>query len=162
MQIPIYITGKRLFSDMDDVMQKMSLIGPNMRKIMLLLILVVCGLAVSVRAQDDDRQFRVFVGSDRLTFTEGEPVEISAVIKNADNRTLSFSVYDVNYTTFQPVVYGMDGREAETMVQYRQMNRTTQDVLQYIEPRKSVISPDEKIVKRISVSDYYKLEPGKE
>jgi hypothetical protein len=142
-------------------MQKMRLIDFNTRKILLLLVLLISGL-VSVRAQDDDRQFKVFIGSDKLTFIEGEPVEISAVIKNSDNRTLSFSVYDVNYTTFQPVVYGMDGREAETIVQYRQMNRSTQDVLQYIEPRKSVISPDEKIVKRVSVSDYYKLEPGKE
>lgn len=106
--------------------------------------------------------FRVYVNTDRLTFTEGEPVEITAEIKNYSMKTASFNTYDVNYTTFQPVVYSMDGKEAETTVKYRMMDRTVQDVVAYIEPRRSLVGHDEKVVKRLNIRDYYNLEPGRE
>jgi hypothetical protein len=102
--------------------------------------------------------FRVYVNTDRLTFTEGEPVEITAEIKNYSMKTASFNTYDVNYTTFQPVVYSMDGKEAETTVKYRMMDRTVQDVVAYIEPRRSLVGHDEKVVKRLNIRDYYNLE----
>ena len=85
--------------------------------------------AVSFAQGYDQQPFKVTVVSDRLSYMEGEPVEISVVIKNTTDRTMSFSMYDVFYTTYQPVVYTMDGREAESTVQYRQMNRTVQDVV---------------------------------
>jgi hypothetical protein len=109
-----------------------------------------------------DSPFRVYVNTDRLTFTEGEPVEITAEIKNYSSKTASFNTYDVSYTTFQPVVYSMDGKEAETTVKYRMMDRTVQDVVAYIEPRKSIVGHDEKVIKRINLRDFYNLEPGKE
>jgi hypothetical protein len=102
------------------------------------------------------------VSTDRLTYTEGEPVEIAVEIKNYSGKTASFNVYDVGYTTFQPVAYTMDGKEAETAVKYRQMDRTVQDVVAYIEPRRSVLGHDEKVVKHLNLNDYYHLEAGKE
>jgi hypothetical protein len=112
--------------------------------------------------ENTDSPFRVYVNTDRLTYTEGEPVEVSAEIKNYSHKTASFNLYDVHYTTFQPVVYTMDGHEAETTVKYRLMDRNVQDVVSYIEPRKSVIGHDEKVIKRLNLRDYYILEPGKE
>jgi hypothetical protein len=69
-------------------------------------------------------------------------------------------MYDVFYTTYQPVLYTMDGREADSAVQYRKMNRTVQDVVQYVEPRIVRIAPDEKIIKRIDLRSCYDLETG--
>ncbi|HEY1405605.1 MAG TPA: hypothetical protein VF857_03260 [Spirochaetota bacterium] len=109
-----------------------------------------------------DSPFRVYVNTDRLTFIEGEPVEIAAEIKNYSHKTAAFNTYDVNYTTFQPVAYEMNGKEAETLVKYRLMDRTVQDVVAYIEPRKSIVGHDEKVVKRLNLRDYYNLEAGKE
>ena len=116
--------------------------------------------AVSFGQSYDQSPFKVTVVSDRLSYMEGEPVEISVVIKNTTDRTMSFSMYDVFYTTYQPVVYTMDGREAESTVQYRQMNRTVQDVVQYIEPRTVRIAADEKIVKRIDLRNCYDFTAG--
>ncbi|MGL4368530.1 MAG: hypothetical protein ACRCUT_02485, partial [Spirochaetota bacterium] len=88
------------------------------------------------------------------------PVEISVTVKNCSGKTASFSMYDVFYTTYQPVAYTMDGREAETVVQYRRMNRMVQDVVEYIEPRQVRLAPDEKIVKRIDLKNCYTLATG--
>jgi hypothetical protein len=129
----------------------------------ILLSCIICAIAVIASAGYAFAQqspFRVTVITDRTSFMEGEPVEVSLVIKNTSDRTASFSMYDVFYTTYQPVAYTLDGREAETTVQYRQMDRTVQNVVQYIEPRTVKIAPDEKIVKRINLRNCYTLETG--
>lgn len=116
--------------------------------------------AVSFAQLYEQPPLKISVIADRHSFMEGEPVEVSLVVRNTTDRTMSFSMYDVFYTTFQPVVYTMDGREAESAVQYRQMNRTVQDVVQYIEPRTVRIAPDEKIVKRIDLKNCYEFTTG--
>jgi hypothetical protein len=143
-------------------MYRLMSITISHRQKALIFTAILCVSTVSLFSQEPQAPFRVHTVSDRLTFMENEPVEVSALIKNTSSRTASFFVYDVNYTTFQPVVYGMDGREAETIVQYRLMNRTVQDTVNYIEPRRSSIGSDEKIVKKLDLTDYYRLEPGKE
>lgn len=129
----------------------------------LFIISVLLGLAGALSAQDEGvAPFRVHISSDRLSFTENQPADISVSIKNISGRTASFKIYDVSYTTFQPVVYGMDGREAETKVSYRLMNKTTQNTVEYIEPRISSVGANEKIVKKLDLSDFYTLETGKD
>jgi hypothetical protein len=129
----------------------------------LFIISFLIALSGALSAQDEGvTPFRVHISSDRLSFTENQPADISVSIKNISGRTASFKIYDVSYTTFQPVVYGMDGREAETKVSYRLRNRTTQQTVEYIEPRTASIGANEKIMKRLDLTEYYELETGKD
>ena len=125
-------------------------------------VVFIAAIGSSAFEENQNAPFSIFVTSDRLTFTEGEPVYIKAHIKNNTGKTSSFAVYDVAYTTFQPVAYGMQGLEAETTVKYRLMNRTVEDLLRYIEPRSSVIGSDETITKKLNLADFYALEAGQE
>jgi len=108
----------------------------------------------------DGASFKIYIASDRQTFMAGEPVDVSIIVKNVSGRSATFSMYDVFYTTYQPVVYTMEGREAETAVDYRRMNRTVQNVIEYIQPRQVRLAPDEKLIKRVDLSQCYDLTPG--
>jgi hypothetical protein len=141
---------------MSDLRQKTRFI----KRAALAAVCVIAFQLVSAAQVYEQSPFKLSVIVDRLSFMEGEPVEVSLVVRNTSDRTASFSMYDVFYTTFQPVAYTMEGREVESTVQYRQMNRTVQDVVQYIEPRTVRIAPDEKIVKRIDLRNCYDFAAG--
>ena len=129
------------------------------RAAMAAVCVIAFGFGASAQVYEQS-PFKLTVVTDRLSFMEGEPVEVSLIIRNTTDRTVSFSMYDVFYTTYQPVAYTMEGREVESAVRYRQMDRTVQDVVQYIEPRIVRIAPDEKIVKRIDLRSCYDLSTG--
>ena len=106
--------------------------------------------------------FRVFLQMDRLSFEDNETVNLNMCIKNNSKRNKSFKVYDFGYTTFQPVVYDISGREAEIIVSYRLMNRDITDVVKRCKYRVIELSPDETIIHSVNLKNIYNLKIGVE
>jgi hypothetical protein len=102
--------------------------------------------------------FRVHLYMDRLSFSEGDPVMLNIVVKNTSVKKEFYVVYDAPCTTYQPVVYSGLGREAETTVPYRVMNRRVEEVIGGLYPRTVEIMPNETLVHSIDLRSIYKLE----
>lgn len=111
---------------------------------------------------ENTRDFRVIIHMERYTFYSDEVVELKMQIKNNSYRKLHLYVYDDLYTTFQPVVYDMNGREADNIVPYKLMNKNIYDILKLREPRIIPLSPNETFIHSINLKEIYKLDIEKE
>lgn len=122
------------------------------------LAVLVC--AFSSVAAFDSEPFRVMILSDTLSFEEGNAAYVSVCVQNVSEKNIFFKVFPAQYSTFQPVVYSMDGREAETRVKYRLAGRTVDSLCQPLIPRVIELAPNEKFFSKVNLNDYYKLIPG--
>ncbi|MDY6934272.1 MAG: hypothetical protein SVZ03_08630 [Spirochaetota bacterium] len=111
---------------------------------------------------DHKTGLRVFLHMDRLTYDFNEIPILNICIKNSSTTNASLTVYDILHTTFQVIVYDMNGREAEIIVPYRLMNKNIEDVIRDIKPRVIELSPKEIISHSINLKDVYNLIPEME
>ncbi len=127
--------------------------------------LLLCGMILSpLFSQEVDERsgLRVTIRMDRFAFTDDEPLRLTMSVQNTLYRNDYFRIYDINYTTFQPVVYTSEGREAETIVNHRLMGKDVKDVVRDIPPRTIHLGPGESISRTIDLKQLYKLEAGKQ
>lgn len=115
----------------------------------------------SVLFSSDGYPFRVFVQTDRLSYEEGNPAEISICIQNISDENAFFNVFTTPNTTFQPIVYTQDGVEEETIIPYRLAGRRAEDIVMAMVPRVLEIAPNETFFYKVDLNDFYKLKPGK-
>ncbi len=106
--------------------------------------------------------FRVYLYMDRLSFSEDEAVTLHICVKNNSHRRESFLVYDAQYTTFHPIVYDINGKEAENIVPYRLKNRKRGDVVKNIRPRVIELSCNETFQHSVDLRNIYKIESENE
>mgnify|MGYP007042363884 CR=1 FL=1 len=128
-------------------------------------ILLAAPGAHAVRVEDpaEKPQFRVTISMDRYVFTEDDQVIVNMVIHNNSDKKESFRVYDTSargnaYTTFQPMVMDAGGREAESTVPHRMMNRDFKEVLRDIEPREVTLMPNETMLHTLNLKSVYDLD----
>ncbi|TAL37870.1 MAG: hypothetical protein EPN93_05215 [Spirochaetes bacterium] len=140
-------------------------------KKLIMFVIIMAGIPAwesivhAVRVEDpvERSPFRVTIGMDRFVFTEDEPVTVNIVIRNNSDKKESFRVYDTSghtnaYTTFQPVVMDSGGREAETTVPHRLMNRNFDEVVRDLDPRELTLMPNETMVHTINLKTLYSLD----
>lgn len=125
-------------------------------------VLLVSAASVVSQEIDDRSGLRMYIRMDRFTFSEDDRINIDIVVKNTLFKKDSFKIYDKAYTTFQPVVYTSDGREADIAVPYRLMNKDVKDVVGNTAPRTIEIAPSETITRRIDLKKLYTLKEGAE
>ena len=120
--------------------------------------------AVSVISQevDDSSGLRMYIRMDRFSFSEDDRITLDIVVKNTLFKKDSFKIYDKIYTTFQPVVYTSDGREADIAVPHRLMNRDIKEVVGNTVPRTIELAPSETITRRVDLKKMYNLKEGGE
>ena len=106
-------------------------------------------------------EFRVFVKSDVLSYEYGNPAWMEICVQNLSDRNAFFKVYPAPYTTFQPIVYTMEGTEEETRVRYRKSNRTVDQVTAMMVPRIIELAPNEIFHYKADLRDFYNLVPGR-
>jgi len=106
--------------------------------------------------------FVLVVHMDRATFAEDEPVVLNLIVKNTSERKEHFVSYDVSYTTYQPVVYDAQGREAAITVPYRLMNRRVEEVVRDVYPRAVELLPNETLTHTVNLRNLYELKAGTE
>lgn len=115
----------------------------------------------SSEGEDHKCTFLMYISIDKLTFNPDESIILEIHIKNKSHKRESLKIYDVNYTSFQPVVYDMSGREADIIVQYRLMNLGMKDVIKNLKPRVIELSPNETIVHSVNLRNIYNIKGGR-
>ncbi len=106
--------------------------------------------------------FVLVIQMDRSSFAEDEPVALNLIIKNTSDQKEHFVSYDVSYTTYQPVVYDAQGREAAITVPYRLMNRSVEEVIRDLYPRAIELLPNETLTHTVNLRNLYDLRTGSE
>lgn len=108
----------------------------------------------------------IFSRLDRQKYHSNEEITLEILIKNISNENIQFDVYDSSrthyglFTTFQPVVFDMQGREAELIVPYKQRNIPVEDILKHLHKRKVTLAPDETLKTSVDLNKLYNLETG--
>ncbi|MCU0843855.1 MAG: hypothetical protein MUC76_02895 [Spirochaetes bacterium] len=120
------------------------------------------GIASGQTAGQDESPFVLIIQMDRSTFAEDEPVVLNLIIKNTSDKKEHFVSYDTSYTTYQPVVYDAQGREAAITVPYRLMNRRVEEVVRDLYPRAIELLPNETLAHTVNLKNLYDLHTGAE
>ncbi len=125
--------------------------------------MLVLSVFPAVSQEVDDRSgLRMYIRMDRFSFSEDDSIALDIVVKNTLFKKDSFKIYDTVYTTFQPVVYTSDGREADISVPHRLMNRDVKEVVGNTVPRTIELAPSETITRRVDLKKLYNLREGEE
>ncbi|MBN1498630.1 MAG: hypothetical protein JW982_00615 [Spirochaetes bacterium] len=108
-----------------------------------------------------DQTWRIFLSSSRLTFYSGNQINITVNVKNITESNLKFRIYNADYSTFQPVVFTMDGQEAPTSVEYRLKGLKVENVAAAASFREIELASGESFQYTFNLNDFYKIESGK-
>lgn len=136
-----------------------------LRCLLIFILLILPGINFPLYPIDEDNiqsDLRVYIYMDRVSFSDDDPVILRVCIKNNSKSREILKIYDELYTTFQPVVYDEQGKEAELIVPYRMMNRDMSEALEGVSPGIVQLSRDETLEHIINLKDVYKLEMNKE
>jgi hypothetical protein len=129
----------------------------------LLLAMLVSFSVPGLSAVYEPDKLRVHVRMDKKFFYSDEDVALHVCVKNISEKKNYFLVYDPgdgessNYTTFQPMVYDMDGREAEITVPYKIENRNAADLIMGLDKRMVELAPGEMFTHTVNLKDLFKL-----
>ncbi len=135
----------------------------------LLCCILAAGSQVSVKADSTGpvQGLHAILRMDKIRFTEAEDVTLRVHIKNRSNEKASFTVYEgckdgPDYTTFQPVVFDMQGREIESIVPYRMAGKTTVEAAAECSRRTIQLNPGEGFIYPVDLTKLYKMRPDSE
>ena len=125
------------------------------------LLLVACIPAFTMVYEPD--KFRVHIRLDKKTYYADEGINLQVCVKNISEKKNYFVVYDTAngesslYTTFQPLVFDMTGREAEITVPYKIENKTVGELLPGLDKRMVELGSGEMFTYTVNVRDLYNL-----
>ncbi len=114
----------------------------------------------------DTGSLRVHIRMDKKVFYSDEDVDLQVCVKNVSDKKNYFLVYDPSdgespdYTTFQPMVYDMDGREAEITVPYRIEDRGIGDLVAGLDKRMVELAPGEMFIHTARLKGLFRLRTG--
>jgi hypothetical protein len=104
---------------------------------------------------------------DKTSFADFEEIPLKVRIINTMPWPVSFTVYENTnddktiYTTFQPIVYDMNGNECPTLVPYRLENKTVEDVIRFNRNKRVIeLMPSDMFIYTINLKKLYKLNSG--
>lgn len=123
-------------------------------------------LTVPLHSGDKADPMRVSLSIDQEAFGHDEAVILHVSIQNTSQKTVTFEIYEdknvsmPDFTTFQPVVYDMEGREAENIIPYRKENRPTSEVIKKMKRRTVSLGTGETFTHDINLRRVYNLEKG--
>ncbi|MCL1910632.1 MAG: hypothetical protein FWG13_00290 [Leptospirales bacterium] len=136
---------------------------------MRILLKIICALSVlfwgvASLAQDGD-VFDVFLSMDKRIYSDTEEVNLRVSVKNISNDTAVFYIYedkniDTPYTTFQPKVYDMIGKENENIIDYKRQSQYTVDVVDSMNKRAVQLGAREIFTYTIDLKRVYKMQTG--
>ena len=123
-----------------------------MRKYIVMLLCIFVATYISSEASE---YLKVTLVSPKLSYDENDDVIVYCVVHNIATVPVEFTVYDIPYTTFQPVVYTLEGKEAPCTVEYRLKNIPTATIVKEEMGRKITLQPDEKFVYTAYCNTFY-------
>ncbi|TFH43731.1 MAG: hypothetical protein E4G96_00385 [Chrysiogenales bacterium] len=113
-------------------------------------------------AYEPDR-LRVNIRMDKKVFFSDESVLLRICVTNMSDKKNYFEVYDPSggessgYTTFQPKVYDMMGRDAKITVPHRIEGRGTADLIRGLEKRIIELAPGEMFIHNVDLREIYDI-----
>lgn len=135
------------------------------KKKLILAFIIIFIVNVVYGVEKKENPFSINIKFNRLKFNINEPVALKMSVKNISDKNADVNIYDNGnsrkpvYTTFQPVVLDMMGREAEIIVKYRLENRDRDEILKEFKKRKLTLAPSEELSHTINLRSLYRLEP---
>lgn len=148
--------------------KKKNMNNSKMNKAIIYPVLIIIQISMIFLAEVFPAAFepdklRVHLRMDKRVFYSDEEVTLHVYVKNISEKKNYFEVYDSlenessNYTTFQPLVFDMTGREAEVTVPYKIERRDINDLIRGLEKRMVELAPGESFVHTINVKDLFNL-----
>jgi len=109
--------------------------------------------------------FDVFLSMDKQIYSDTEEVNLRVSVKNISNDTAVFYVYEdketnPSYTTFQPKVYDMRGKENENIIDYKRQSRYTVDMIDSMSKRAVQLGAGEIFTYTVDLGRVYKMQAG--
>ncbi|HRX16765.1 MAG TPA: hypothetical protein P5123_10660, partial [Spirochaetota bacterium] len=133
-----------------------------MKAKLIFLMLVLSLFAAQMSADTATSGLVPTVSLKRATFHDVRYIQAEIIVQNRGKEPASFIVYDKPYTTFQPVVYDVNGREAPVRVAYRLTGLRADQVLGGVASRTILLVPGEKYSCSVNLADYYEFAHGRE
>ncbi|MCX7679235.1 MAG: hypothetical protein N2316_08435 [Spirochaetes bacterium] len=124
----------------------------------LALIFVSQRLLLFSQQIDERPAFRVQIFMDRYAYDGDGPIKLHIRVFNSAFRQEFFKVADVDYVTFQPIVYGPDGKEAQILVAHRLKKTKKEEVLKNIVPRSIILARNESFTYTVDLKKLYHIE----
>ncbi len=131
--------------------------------VILLVQISLISLSPVFSAVFEPDKLRVHLRMDKKVFFSDEEITLQVFVKNISEKKNYFEVYDSlenessNYTTFQPLVFDMKGREAEITVPYKIEKREINDLIRGLEKRMVELAPGESFVHTINIKDLFNM-----
>jgi hypothetical protein len=128
----------------------------------------------AIRHKGDIQSFSVYLKMDKLKFYNSEDIILHVVVKNITDEVASFYVFDppiredmfnrergdtADYNTFKPVVFDMNGRNAELIVPYVASGSNAKETLSWMTRREIKLGPDETFTRTLNLGRIYRLLP---
>ena len=129
------------------------------------ILLASLGLVASPGAGSHEfADITVFNNMNQHYYASDEKCMINVYVHNTSGKNVAFTFYNGtgdtgDYLTFQPVVYDMQGKEAEIIVPYRLKNQSLADIMKRVKQRRITLVPGETFMHAIDLRSIYSLEP---
>jgi len=130
------------------------------RTIIIALLLIASISAFSMVYEPD--KLRVHIRLDKKTYYADEEINLQVCVKNISEKKNYFEVYDSSesdsalYTTFQPIVFDMKGREEKpTVTGFDERNAA--DLVKGLDKRMIELGPGEMFTHTVNVKDLFEL-----
>ncbi|MDR3238371.1 MAG: hypothetical protein LBT84_07700 [Spirochaetia bacterium] len=130
-------------------------------KIICALFAVFCSSAFG----QESELFDVYLSMEKQRYSDTEEVNLRVSVKNISNDTAVFYVYEDKkqnqpYTTFQPKVYDMRGKENENIIDYKKQNKYTVDIIQAMGKRAVELGSGEIFTYTVDLKSIYSMSSG--
>jgi hypothetical protein len=124
----------------------------------------------------DTHAFRVHLHTDKLKFYNNDEIIVKISIKNITDAPATFYLYDspertdifdrkrgdtADYTTFKPVVYDVNGKNAELVVPYVTSDKSAVETLSWMIKREIKLGPGEIFTHSQNLRRIYDILPEK-
>ena len=116
----------------------------------------------SLSDAEDNAPFDVLLFMEKYTFDSNEPVSLCINVKNRSLNKRSIKIFDNVYTSFRPVVYDMNGREADTLIDYRLKNKSLSEAIKNSNSRIIELSSNESFSHSVDLKKIYKIDTNKD
>ncbi|MFA5518478.1 MAG: hypothetical protein WDA74_04410 [Spirochaetota bacterium] len=119
----------------------------------------------------------IILTTPKFNYAVNENIILNTHVKNISDSVITFFVYDSperndiydrprgdisGYTTFQPIVYDMQGRNAELIVPYIIEKNNIDEILSWMVQREIKLGPGETFIRTQNLKNIYKFETDRD
>jgi hypothetical protein len=132
-----------------------------------LLLSIMTSIPAVTGVYEPDK-LRVHLRMDKKVFYTDEDVVLKVCVQNVSDSKNYFVVYDPasgessNYTTFQPLVVNLEGRDAEITVPYKKKNININDFIGQLDRRMIELAPGEMFIHSVNLKELFMLDVNME